>query len=196
MDKETLTEDDVASLQDVDRIYTEMQLSSEAAIYQSKTKHEFSDTLHNQKCIRQYWRRILRLSKFSNTHESLALLNPAHEEANFRMRQEEIFCELREIGAKISGTLAGQDTARIDHLKQRVCLEPMNYESGAYKAVGNIDAMMKQERLREDWTKIKATTKDRRTTSAPSLEIPETTDDVAEMWDLLKTKRTPAKDLK
>ena len=69
MDKETLTEEDIASLQEVDRFYTEMQLSSEAALYQSKTKHEFSDTLHNQNCIRRYWRQILRLSN-PRTHMS------------------------------------------------------------------------------------------------------------------------------
>ena len=99
------------------------------------------------------------------------------------------------MGEQISETLARQDVARTEHLNRRACLEPLNYESGEYKAVGNVEAMIKQERLREDWTRIKAATKDRRGASVPSLEIPEETDDVGEMWDLLKTRRTSAKDL-
>ena len=94
LEKDLLTEQDIETLQKIDQIYTEMQLSSEAALYTNKSKHDFSTALHELKCLRRYMRRILRLSKFSNTHESLTKLNPAHEVANIQMKRKDILNEL------------------------------------------------------------------------------------------------------
>ena len=56
--------------------------------------------------------------------------------------------------------------------------------------------MMMHEKVRRDWAKIKAATRSKTAAMGPSIEIPEQTDSVEEMWDLLKTRRTPARDLK
>ena len=195
MSKESLTSIEAKTLQTVDQMYTKMQLSSESSLYKHKTKHDFSGKLHDLKCYRRYWRRILRLSKYSDTHESLTALNPEHTEENIRKSRKEILHELRRVGLRISEALIRQDAARTEHLKKRACLEPLVYESGTYKTIGNVEAMMKHETVRKDWASIKAAMKSSRE-SAPSIEIPEHTREVKEMWELLKTKRTPKEKLK
>ena len=195
MAKEDFDEDDARSLQASDTLYTRQQLVSEANLYKHKTKHSFSDELHELKCARRYWRKILWLSKFSSTHESLSALYPSHVPTNIDLPRNDVLSKLKETGLLLMECLSRQEEAREEHLRRRACLEPVNYESGNYKAIGNVDAMRRQEKLRKDWACIKAATRPRNDKTKSSLEIPSGVDNVKDMWETLKTRRVTADEL-
>lgn len=112
------------------------------------------------------------------------------------MIRKDVLQELTIVGLQISEAVAQQDTARAEHLKRRSCLEPQNYESRSYKAIDTVETMMRHDKVRRDWTKIKAANRSKKAAMGPSIEIPEHIGSVEEMWDLIKTMRTPARDLK
>lgn len=53
----------IVTLQQVDDILTQIQLSVESGLYKNKTSHSFSDTIHLLKWIQQYWHILLHLTK-------------------------------------------------------------------------------------------------------------------------------------
>ena len=125
--KQQFQEEDVEALQFVDKILTGIQLASEADLYKNKTSHSFSDTIHQLKCIRRYWRIILRLRRHTTTHQHLLSLNPKHQEENINLPRKIILRHIQDVTEEIMSAVNQQDHLRNEHLQRLSCLEPQKY---------------------------------------------------------------------
>ena len=187
-EKVILTEDDIASLQKIDNILTEIQLTAESELYKHRTCHSFSDIIHQLKCKRRYWRIILRLRKHMTTHEHLRTLNPEHLEENINLPRKRILKEIREVSADISQELTKQLQHRTEHLRRRSCTQPHLYKSGDYETTADIETLIKIEKRTNDFRKIRASKVSRGQNTTGSVEIPSADSSIDGMWETLKEK--------
>ena len=181
-------------LQALDKIVTQCMLKAEEKQYTKRTGDHYTETMHNLKKLKRYWKAIRNRHKRLPDRAKLMVLNPEHVDLNIYSHKRCVNKIMTSIGKEMETLRQKGADNREKDLEEKIGQMGKKNEDGETRDKA-IKQILLQERSQNMWGRIRKATGRGKKKIGISVSTPEGCDSIKEMWEKLKIERRDPEDM-